>query len=176
MPHKAQIGLILIWPRNIAQHCVTQNSPLSSVQGLPDGIFSNQKYQLEYVLEGLGVKILLYMYVCNGHLEYLTAVWNILSPFGTFWGYLTYFLSFWYVAPIKIWQTWLRSTKLELNFATVSGESHPSVFRSAVFLSKYLRTNNPSQIRLGTRNVAFCKTVEKSTNKRLLKKTKWTKN
>jgi hypothetical protein len=54
-----------------------------------------------------------------------TAIWFIfvakfgidsLSPFGIFHGYLVYFLSFWYVAPRKIWQPWAR----QLNATTIS--------------------------------------------------------
>jgi hypothetical protein len=41
--------------------------------GLPDGLFSNQKYQFGYILEGLGMKM---------------TVWNIVRPFGITYGRL----------------------------------------------------------------------------------------
>jgi hypothetical protein len=40
--------------------------------GLPDGIFSNQKYQYWYILEGLGMEN---FGICYGHVEYLTTIW-----------------------------------------------------------------------------------------------------
>jgi hypothetical protein len=47
--------------------------------GLPDGIFSNQKFQFEYILEGLEVEHVGLFY---GHLEYIKAVWYIVCPYG----------------------------------------------------------------------------------------------
>jgi hypothetical protein len=38
------------------------------------------------------------------HLVYCVAIWYILWPFGSFYGYLVYLFQFWYVAQIKIWQ------------------------------------------------------------------------
>jgi hypothetical protein len=38
------------------------------------------------------------------HLEYFTAVWNKLWPFGTVCGHLVYFLRFGIFGTIKIWQ------------------------------------------------------------------------
>jgi hypothetical protein len=38
------------------------------------------------------------------HLVYLTAIGNILWPFGIFCGHLVYFPPFWYFVPRKIWQ------------------------------------------------------------------------
>jgi hypothetical protein len=39
---------------------------------LPDGIFSYQISQLEYILEGLGMEN---VGIFKGHLEYFTAIW-----------------------------------------------------------------------------------------------------
>jgi hypothetical protein len=41
---------------------------------LPDGIFSNEKYQLGYTLEGLGMKNVGIFYE---YLEYLTAIYVV---------------------------------------------------------------------------------------------------
>jgi hypothetical protein len=56
--------------------------------GLPDVIFSNQKSQIGYILEGLGMEN-----VClfNAHLEHFTTIWHFLWPFGTFCGNLVLF-------------------------------------------------------------------------------------
>jgi hypothetical protein len=74
-----------------------------SLPGLPDGFFSNQKYQFWYILEGLGMDIVGIFY---GHLEYFTAIGYILWPFGIFSGIWGTFLPFWYVVLRKIWQPW----------------------------------------------------------------------
>jgi hypothetical protein len=42
---------------------------------LPDGIISNQKYQLGKILEGFGMEEVGIFY---DHLEYITAIWYIL--------------------------------------------------------------------------------------------------
>jgi hypothetical protein len=46
---------------------------------LPDGLFSNQKDQFGYILEGQRVENAGIFY---GHLEYFTVIWYILWPFG----------------------------------------------------------------------------------------------
>jgi hypothetical protein len=69
--------------------------------GLPDGLFSNQKYQFGYILGGLAMENLGVFY---DHLVYFTAIGNILWPFGIFCGHLVYFSPFWYFVPRKIWQ------------------------------------------------------------------------
>jgi hypothetical protein len=45
---------------------------------LPDGLFSNQKSQFGYILESLGM----------GSVGVFIASWNILRPFGKFYGSL----------------------------------------------------------------------------------------
>jgi hypothetical protein len=47
--------------------------------GLPDGSFSNQKFKFGYILEGLGIKNVV---IFLDHLEYFTATWYNLWPFG----------------------------------------------------------------------------------------------
>jgi hypothetical protein len=42
--------------------------------GLPDGLFSNQKYKFGYILEGLGMK--------------KWVILNVIRPFGIFYGHL----------------------------------------------------------------------------------------
>jgi hypothetical protein len=58
--------------------------------GLPDGSFSCPKSQFGSILEGRGVENVGIFY---DHLEYLTAVWYILCPFGALCVHLAYF---WY--------------------------------------------------------------------------------
>jgi hypothetical protein len=60
--------------------------------GLPDGLFSNQKSQFGYILEGLAMENLGIFY---DHLVYFTATEHILWPFGIFCGHLVYFPPFW---------------------------------------------------------------------------------
>jgi hypothetical protein len=69
--------------------------------GLPDGIFSNQKSQFGYKLEGLAMEDFGIFY---GHFVYFKAIGYILWLFSIFYGYLLYFSPFWYVVPRKIWQ------------------------------------------------------------------------
>jgi hypothetical protein len=57
--------------------------------GLPDGIFSNQKYQFGSILEGLGMGKVGILF---GHLENITSIWYILWPFG-------YLVAIWYIFP-----------------------------------------------------------------------------
>jgi hypothetical protein len=73
---------------------------------LPDGLFSNQKSQFEYILEGLAMENLGIFY---HHLVCFSAIGNILWPFGILRGNLAYFPLFWYFGPRKIWQpcSWL---------------------------------------------------------------------
>jgi hypothetical protein len=73
------------------------------VAGLPDSIFSNQKYQFGKILECLAMKEAGKFY---DRLVTLTAICYILWPLGIFCGYSGIFLQFWYVVPRKIWQPW----------------------------------------------------------------------
>jgi hypothetical protein len=57
--------------------------------GLPDGLFSNQKSQLGYILEGLKLENVYIIYghteyILYGHLGYFTTIWYILCSYGTF--------------------------------------------------------------------------------------------
>jgi hypothetical protein len=58
---------------------------------LPDGIFSNQKSQFGFILEGLALGDFGVFY---GHLVYFAAIWYILWPFGIFF-------PFWYICCFK---------------------------------------------------------------------------
>jgi hypothetical protein len=49
-----------------------ETEPHKGTAGLPDGLFSNQKYQFGYMLEGLGMENVSIFY---DHSEYLTAIW-----------------------------------------------------------------------------------------------------
>jgi cellulose synthase/poly-beta-1,6-N-acetylglucosamine synthase-like glycosyltransferase len=83
--------------------------------GLPDGLFSYQESQFEKILEGLGIENVC---IFNNFLEYFTAIWYILRPFGIFYGHLVNcmpvwysFFVIWYIFPVlvcldksKIWQ------------------------------------------------------------------------
>jgi hypothetical protein len=69
--------------------------------GLPDGLFSNQKYQFGYIFEGLRMENAGIFY---GHLEYFLVIWYMLWPFGS--------LSFCYIVSRKIWQPWTVCTIL----------------------------------------------------------------
>jgi hypothetical protein len=52
---------------------------------LPDGLFSNQKSQFGQILGALRKENVGIFY---DHLEYFTAIWNILLPFGIIYGRL----------------------------------------------------------------------------------------
>jgi hypothetical protein len=57
--------------------------------GLPDGFFSDQKSQLGYILEDIGMKIVV---IYSGHLEYFTTIGLLLRTFGNF-------VVIWYIFP-----------------------------------------------------------------------------
>jgi hypothetical protein len=59
------------------------------ISGFPDGIFSNQKSQCGWILEGLEVEN---VRICYSLLEYITAIWYTLWPFGTL-------LVIWFIFP-----------------------------------------------------------------------------
>jgi hypothetical protein len=73
---------------------------------LPDGLFPNQKSPFGHILEASESKVLVNF----------AALWNVLQPLGMFNGQvgifcnqLVIFCPFWYVAPRKILQPWLRA-------------------------------------------------------------------
>jgi hypothetical protein len=77
---------------------------------LPDGLFSYQKSQFGYILEGLGVENVDIFY---DHLEYFTATSMVyLWPLGTVFGHLVHFSCFGMSGPRKIWQPWAAPAKL----------------------------------------------------------------
>jgi hypothetical protein len=61
------------------------------VAGLPDGVFSNQKYRFGKIFEGIGVEKVDMFY---GHLDYIMAIWYILWPFGNLVAILVHFTTF----------------------------------------------------------------------------------
>jgi hypothetical protein len=67
--------------------------------GLPDGLFSNQKYQFGLIFKVLRMKNVCIFY---DHLECFTAIWYNLWPFGIVCGHLVYSPHFGMFG--KIWQ------------------------------------------------------------------------
>jgi hypothetical protein len=59
---------------------------------LPDGFFSNQKYQFWYIWEGLGTEN---AGIFNGHLEYFTAIASL-------YGLVVYFLVMMHISPVLV--------------------------------------------------------------------------
>jgi hypothetical protein len=59
--------------------------------GLPDGLFSNQKYQFGSILEVHAMEDVGSFY---DHWVYFTTIGYILCPFGIFYGHLVYFSRF----------------------------------------------------------------------------------
>jgi hypothetical protein len=71
---------------------------------LPDGLFSNQKYQFGYIFESLRMQNIGIVY---GHLEYFADNGDILWPLSTFCFHLMCFPRFgifWYIGSRKLWQ------------------------------------------------------------------------
>jgi hypothetical protein len=68
------------------------------VRWLPDGLFSFQKSEFGYILEGLGMEN---VGLFRDHLEYFTSVWYTLWLFGIVWVHLIIFSQFWYVCTNK---------------------------------------------------------------------------
>jgi hypothetical protein len=72
--------------------------PLDARAGLPDGFFSDQKHQFEYILEVLGMENVVYILViCNFLRPYLMSNWY-------FCGHFVYFSPLWFILLRKIWQ------------------------------------------------------------------------
>jgi hypothetical protein len=69
--------------------------------GLPDGLFSKQKFLFGYFLEGLGIHT---VGIFCSHLEHFTTIWYVSWPFGILCGHSVNFTQFWYVVPRKIGQ------------------------------------------------------------------------
>jgi hypothetical protein len=67
--------------------------------GLPDCLFSDQKIQFGYILEGLGME----------NVGIFLSIWNILRPFGIFYcnlgSTIVIIWNIWCVVARKIWQT-----------------------------------------------------------------------
>jgi hypothetical protein len=58
-----------------ASQAEMSTKPFGSGPGLPDGLFSNQKYQFGSILEGLRLENVDIFY---GHSEYFTDIWDSL--------------------------------------------------------------------------------------------------
>jgi hypothetical protein len=94
--------------------------------GLPDAIFSYQKYHLRYNLEGLRMEnVGIFMVISNtlrlfgvfcghlvyflviwyifGHLVYFLVIWYIFWSFGIFFGHLVYFVVIWYIFTVLVY-------------------------------------------------------------------------
>jgi hypothetical protein len=78
--------------------------------GLPDGLFSNQKYQFGLILQGLRLENI---DIFSGHLEYFyrhlgyfMITGYILCSFGTFFPVLV-------SCTKKIWQPWIQALRKE---------------------------------------------------------------
>jgi hypothetical protein len=69
--------------------------------GLPDGLFSNQKFRFWSNLESLGIENVVIF--CD-HMEYFTAIWYTLQPFDIGCGHLVHFFRYGMFGPRKIWQ------------------------------------------------------------------------
>jgi hypothetical protein len=65
---------------------------------LPDGIFSNQKFQFGLILEGLAMED---VGICMTILSILRSTY-ILWPFGTFCDNLVHFVIIWYIFPVLV--------------------------------------------------------------------------
>jgi serine/threonine protein kinase len=77
--HPKIITCIKTWTSNIGE-CYSFKKRTAEA-GLPNGIFSNQIFRFGLILESLGrdnVGIFI------GHFEYITAIWYILGPLGSF--------------------------------------------------------------------------------------------
>jgi hypothetical protein len=71
--------------------------------GLPDGLFSHQKFQFRYILEGLEMENVGTFY---GSLEYVFAIWYIyVCPFGNLVVFRPFFS---FLVPRKIFQPLIR--------------------------------------------------------------------
>jgi hypothetical protein len=69
---------------------------------MPDGIFTDQKYQFWSILAGLGMEKLGIFY---GQLEFSRASLHFyIMDIGNCFGSLVYFPLFWYIVRRKIWQ------------------------------------------------------------------------
>jgi hypothetical protein len=79
---------------------MTSRCERPSYPGLPDGLFSNQKSQFGYIVEGLEMENVLIFY---NHLKFMV-IWYNLWQFDIVCGHLVYFSHFGMFGPRKIWQ------------------------------------------------------------------------
>jgi hypothetical protein len=74
-----------VLPRRVAPRQFFSFSNFEATAGLPDGLFSNQKYQFGKILEGLAMENVGIFYV---HLVHFTAIWYM------------YFVAIWYILKL----------------------------------------------------------------------------
>jgi hypothetical protein len=81
-----------------------------------------KKYQFGQFWRALDWKMLMFY----GHLEYITAIWYILSPFGIFCVHLVHFFQCWYHVTRKIWQIWqlVKAMRAQLKNHIMVAPSH----------------------------------------------------
>jgi hypothetical protein len=73
-------------------------------EGLPDGIFSYQKSQFGYLLEGLGIEAISRPSgIFSIRLVYFVIIWYILWSFGIICGHLVYFTYSHLIYFIAVW-------------------------------------------------------------------------
>jgi hypothetical protein len=72
-------------------------------QGCQLAYFSDQKFELGEILEGLEIEdvciFLVHLVYFTAILVYFVAIWHILWSFGMFYGHLVYFFSLGYIVP-----------------------------------------------------------------------------
>jgi hypothetical protein len=91
----------------------------ASVAGLPDGLFSKQKSKFGSILEGFGIER---VGIFFGHLEYITAIWYVLWPFGNLF-------AIWCISPVLVYY-------VEKNLATLLGSPKVSFKYDSFSLEK----------------------------------------
>jgi hypothetical protein len=91
----------LFFPRNFLKKQQRNDNCSTITAGLPDGLFSNQKSKFGSILEGIRKKN---VYRFCDHLEYFTALWYNIWPFGLVCCHLVYFPHFGMFGPRNIWQ------------------------------------------------------------------------
>jgi hypothetical protein len=93
---------------------------------LPDGLFSYQKYQFGYTLEGIEME--------NVDIFWRALEWKMLVHYKAIWkfcGHLEYFSPFWYISPRNIWQPWSQNLFAKKLFICSHLGSHSMMFCQA---------------------------------------------
>jgi hypothetical protein len=98
---------------------------------LPEGLFSNQKSQLGYILEGLPMEGVGKSY---GHLVYFVVIWYILWSFGIFCAHVVYISRFGKLQQEKSGNPVRRAFLLQPSLRPAPSRPRPSCARSATSL------------------------------------------